>query len=59
LAVVQSASRPGEWTDDTAMALALADSLAANDGLDERDLIQRFVLWQEQGFVHRLPRALI
>ncbi len=31
--------KPGEWTDDTAMALALADSLIANDGLDEADLM--------------------
>ena len=29
--------KPGEWTDDTAMALALADSLARPDGFDEQD----------------------
>lgn len=32
---------PGEWTDDTAMALCLADSLLACDGLDPRDQMQR------------------
>jgi ADP-ribosyl-[dinitrogen reductase] hydrolase len=40
---------PGEWTDDTSMALALADSLAAHPAFDERDLMQRFVAWWRQG----------
>ncbi len=41
--------KPGEWTDDTAMALALADSLAESGGLDEADLMRRFVRWHEHG----------
>jgi ADP-ribosyl-[dinitrogen reductase] hydrolase len=41
--------KPGQWTDDTAMALALTDSLAANGGLDEADLMRRFVRWHEHG----------
>lgn len=41
--------QPGEWTDDTAMALALADSLAADAQLDERDLMERFVAWHRRG----------
>ncbi len=41
--------RAGEWTDDTSMALALADSLAKCGGLDERDLMQRFVNWWRGG----------
>jgi ADP-ribosyl-[dinitrogen reductase] hydrolase len=41
--------QPGEWTDDTAMALALADSLAADPDLDEADLMSRFVDWQRSG----------
>lgn len=40
---------PGQWTDDTAMALALADSLAARGGIDERDLMDRFVSWWKNG----------
>ena len=40
---------PGAWTDDTAMALALADSLAATDTLDGRDLMDRFVQWWQHG----------
>jgi ADP-ribosyl-[dinitrogen reductase] hydrolase len=41
--------KPGQWTDDTSMALALADSLVAFPDLDERDLMARFVRWAEQG----------
>lgn len=37
--------QPGEWTDDTAMALALADSLISQGQLDQTDLMQRFVAW--------------
>lgn len=39
----------GEWTDDTAMALALADSLLANPDLDPDDLMRRFTDWYENG----------
>jgi ADP-ribosyl-[dinitrogen reductase] hydrolase len=39
----------GEWTDDTAMALALADSLADRDDLDEQDLLGRFTNWWQWG----------
>ncbi|WP_245330420.1 ADP-ribosylglycohydrolase family protein [Bradyrhizobium sp. AS23.2] len=41
--------KPGEWTDDTSMALCLADSLIANNKLDEIDLLNRFVRWWKQG----------
>jgi len=42
--------RPGEWTDDTSMALCLADSLLANGGaLDPVDLALRFVRWWKEG----------
>ncbi len=40
----------GEWTDDTSMALCLADSLLAAGGLDVRDLIERFCRWREHGY---------
>lgn len=39
----------GSWTDDTTMALALADSLAASETLDCRDLMDRFVRWWRHG----------
>lgn len=41
--------KPGQWTDDTAMALALADSLAGRDDLNEQDLLARFSDWQKTG----------
>ena len=41
--------RPGCWTDDTAMALALADSLLATESLDCSDLMDRFVAWWQNG----------
>jgi ADP-ribosyl-[dinitrogen reductase] hydrolase len=40
---------PGRWTDDTSMALALGHSLTACDGLDEQDLMTRFVSWWKNG----------
>jgi ADP-ribosyl-[dinitrogen reductase] hydrolase len=42
--------RPGEWTDDTSMALCLADSLMACSTLDQRDLMERFVRWWREGY---------
>jgi ADP-ribosyl-[dinitrogen reductase] hydrolase len=40
---------PGQWTDDTSMALCLAESLIAKDELDPDDLMRRFVRWWRQG----------
>ena len=39
---------PGEWTDDTSMALALADSLATH-GEDLADQGRRYVAWWREG----------
>ena len=39
----------GAWTDDTSMALALAESLAATGALDCRDLMDRFTRWCRHG----------
>src|SRR5258708_26817910 len=39
----------GEWTDDTSMALCVADSLIENGDLDETDLMHRFVRWWRTG----------
>jgi ADP-ribosyl-[dinitrogen reductase] hydrolase len=41
--------KAGEWTDDTAMALALADSLEGREDLDEQELLRRFVNWWQLG----------
>lgn len=40
---------PGEWTDDTSMALCLADSLVRHSDLDEAHLLTQFALWKDQG----------
>ena len=40
---------PGQWTDDTSMALAVADSLLSCGELDEQDLMTRFVSWMDEG----------
>ena len=40
---------PGQWTDDTSMALALAASLDAYPSLREADLMRRFTRWHEEG----------
>lgn len=39
----------GAWTDDTALALLLAQSLLEREGFDAQDQVQRFVLWQRDG----------
>lgn len=41
--------KPGQWTDDTSMALALAESLIAHPEFDATDLMRRFVAWAEDG----------
>lgn len=40
---------PGVWTDDTSMALALAESLIAKPDFDPHDLMARFVNWWRWG----------
>lgn len=39
---------PGDWTDDTSMALALADSIATA-GWDLNDQARRYLAWWERG----------
>jgi ADP-ribosyl-[dinitrogen reductase] hydrolase len=41
----------GAWTDDTAMALCLADSLLACGGFDARDQVERYVRWRQEGYL--------
>ena len=40
---------PGEWTDDTSMALCLAESLIERRGFDAIDQLQRYVRWWRNG----------
>jgi ADP-ribosyl-[dinitrogen reductase] hydrolase len=40
---------PGQWTDDTSMALCLADSLVSCHGFNPLDQIQRYLRWYRDG----------
>jgi len=40
---------PGEWTDDTSLALCLAESLVARQGFDAHDQARRYLRWSETG----------
>ena len=42
---------PGQWTDDTSMALCLADSLVACGGFDSGDQMDRYLRWLEEGYL--------
>jgi ADP-ribosyl-[dinitrogen reductase] hydrolase len=41
----------GEWTDDTSMALCLAESLIEKRGFDAKDQMDRYCRWYEQGYL--------
>ena len=40
---------PGEWTDDTSMAMCLAESLVERGGFDAHDQMERYVRWWKEG----------
>ena len=41
----------GGWSDDTAMALCLAESLLECEGFDARDQVARYRRWQQEGYL--------
>lgn len=41
---------PGEWTDDTALAMCLAESLIARNGFDPSDAMDRIRQWWRAGY---------
>src|SRR5262245_49793651 len=43
--------KPGQWTDDTSMALCLAVSLVERQGFEPRDQMERYVRWWKQGYM--------
>ncbi len=43
--------KPGEWTDDTAMALCLATSLVEVGAFDADDQMKRYCQWYEYGYL--------
>ena len=42
---------PGQWTDETSMALCLATSLLVRDGFDANDQMKRYKKWRDQGYM--------
>ncbi|WP_372982665.1 ADP-ribosylglycohydrolase family protein [Marinobacter sediminum] len=43
--------KPGQWTDDTSMALCLAESLVECEGFDSRDQLERYLRWMNEGYL--------
>jgi ADP-ribosyl-[dinitrogen reductase] hydrolase len=39
----------GYWTDDTSMALCLADSIIEHDAINHLDILERFCRWYQRG----------
>jgi len=50
--------RPGDWTDDTSMALCMAHSLLSKAGFDARDQMQRYWRWYSEGYMSSTGRCL-
>ena len=48
---------PGQWTDDTSMALCLAASLLARDGFDAEDQMERYLRWFDEGYFSSTGRC--
>ena len=48
----------GGWSDETAMALCLADSLLAREGFDTRDQVERYTRWQTEGYLSATGRCV-
>ncbi len=42
---------PGEWTDDTSMALCLASSLVEKGKFDALDQMERYLRWFDDGYM--------
>jgi len=42
---------PGQWTDDTSMALCLATSLCEMKGFDPLDQMERYLAWYQKGYM--------
>jgi ADP-ribosyl-[dinitrogen reductase] hydrolase len=49
--------QPGQWTDDTSMALCLAASLVECQSFDAHDQMSRFVRWWRNGYMSSTGRC--
>lgn len=49
--------KPGQWTDDTSMALCLAESLVECQGFDADDQMRRYRRWYREGYLSSTGRC--
>jgi ADP-ribosyl-[dinitrogen reductase] hydrolase len=49
--------KPGQWTDDTSMALCLAESLIECPGFDPVDQLRRYCRWYREGYLSSIGRC--
>lgn len=49
--------QPGQWTDDTSMALCLGESLRHVEGFDATDQMNRYVNWWHHGYMSSTGRC--
>src|SRR3954451_9911081 len=47
----------GAWTDDTSMALCLAESLVERGGFDPVDQLERYLRWYREGYRSSIGRC--
>lgn len=47
----------GQWTDDTSMALCLAESLLSQQRFDPLDQLQRYLRWYQHGYLSSTGRC--
>jgi ADP-ribosyl-[dinitrogen reductase] hydrolase len=48
---------PGQWTDDTSMALCLADSLIEQKGFDPVNQLHKYVRWFREGYLSSIDEC--
>ena len=51
--------RPGEWTDDTSMALCLATSLVETSEFNAFDQMERYNRWYREGYLSSRPGVCV
>ena len=49
--------KPGQWTDDTSMALCLAESLVEKNDFDAHDQMTRYLDWYQNGYLSSTGRC--
>jgi ADP-ribosyl-[dinitrogen reductase] hydrolase len=47
--------QPGQWTDDTSMALCLAESLIEKGEFNPEDQMRRYLAWYHEGHLSSSP----